>query len=72
MGQHKHNPIAIKVKNGEIKPKEKGMSEVESRRRVQDACRSYLKETFQIYTQLIIIFVMMNSGNYLEEIDDEA
>lgn len=50
MGQHKHNPIAIKVKNGEIKPKEKGMSEAESRRRVQDACRSYFKETFQIYT----------------------
>lgn len=50
MGQHKHNPIAIKVKNGEIKPKEKGMSEAEFRRRVQDACRSYLKETFQIYT----------------------
>lgn len=42
MGQHKHNPIAIKVKNGEIKPKEKGMSEAESRRRVQDACHSYL------------------------------
>lgn len=50
MGQHKHNPIAIKVKNGEIKPKEKGMSEAEFRRRVQDVCRSYLKETFQIYT----------------------
>lgn len=26
MGQHKHNPIAIKVKNGEIKPKEKGIN----------------------------------------------
>ena len=26
MGQHKHNSIAIKVKNGDIKPKEKGMS----------------------------------------------
>lgn len=50
MGQHKHNPIAIKAKNGEIKPKEKGMSKAESWRRVQDACRSYLKETFQIYT----------------------
>lgn len=50
MGQHRHNPTAIKVKNGEIKPKEKGMSEAESRRRVQDACRSYLKENFKLYT----------------------
>lgn len=50
MGQHKHNLTAIKAKSGEIKPKEKGMSEAEFRRRVQDACRSYLKETFQIYT----------------------
>ena len=26
MGQHKHNPTAIKAKNGEIKPKEKAMT----------------------------------------------
>jgi hypothetical protein len=50
MGQHKHNLTAIKAKNGEIKPKEKGMCKAESRRRVQDACRSYIKETLQIYT----------------------
>lgn len=50
MGQHKHNLTAIKAKSGEIKPKEKGMSEAEFRKRVRDVCRSYLKETFQIYT----------------------
>lgn len=53
MGQHRHNPTAIKVKNGEIKPKDlkkKGMSEAESRRRVQDVRRSYLKENFELYT----------------------
>lgn len=50
MGQHKHNLTVIKAKNGEIKPKQKGMSEAEFRRRVRDACRSYFKETFQIYT----------------------
>ncbi len=49
MGQHKYNSIAIKAKNSEIKPKEKGISEAESWRKAQDACRSYLKETFQIY-----------------------
>ncbi len=26
MGEHKHNPTAIKAKNGEIKPKEKAMT----------------------------------------------
>ncbi len=68
MGQHRHNPTAIKVKNGEIKSKGKGMSEAESRRRVQDACRSYLKENFKLYTPAyynvcddeLIMSVMMN------------
>ena len=29
MGQHKRNPTAIAAKNGELKPKEKGMSKRE-------------------------------------------
>lgn len=32
MGQHKHNPTAIKAKNGEIKPKEKGLSKAQSKK----------------------------------------
>lgn len=35
MGQHKHNPTAIKAKNGEIKPKEKGLSKAQSKRFIE-------------------------------------
>ena len=31
MGQHKHNPTAIKAENGEIKPKKK-VSDVQKKR----------------------------------------
>lgn len=35
MGQHKHNPTAIKAKNGEIKSKEKGLSKAQSKRFIE-------------------------------------
>lgn len=38
MGQHKHNPTAIKAKNGEIKPKEpkeKAMTKAQQKRAIE-------------------------------------
>ena len=35
MGQHKHNPTAIKAKNGAIKPKEKAMTKAQQKRVIE-------------------------------------
>ena len=35
MGQHKHNPTAIKANNGEIKPKEKAMTKAQQKRAIE-------------------------------------
>lgn len=39
MGQHKHNPTAIKAKNGELPPKPKKMSKREVDRLIEAKCR---------------------------------
>lgn len=36
MGEHKHNPTAIAVKNGELPPKKKSMSKRELERLIMD------------------------------------
>lgn len=38
MGEHKHNPTAIAAKNGELKPKPKGMGKRETERYLQTLC----------------------------------
>ena len=42
MGQHKHNPTAIKAKNGEIKPKEKAMTmtKAQQKRAIEAAAKA--------------------------------
>lgn len=42
MGQHKHNPTAIKAKNGELPPKPKKMSKRESDRLLYAKCQEIL------------------------------
>ena len=42
MGQHKHNPTAIKAKNGELPPKPKKMSKRESDRLLCAKCQEIL------------------------------
>jgi hypothetical protein len=39
MGQHKHNPTAIKAKNGELPPKPKKMSKREVDRLIYAKCQ---------------------------------
>ena len=48
MGQHKHNPTAIKAKNGEIKPKEKAMTmtKAQQKRAIEAAAKSALYNLF--------------------------
>ena len=41
MGQHKHNPTAIKAKNGEIKPK-KRITKAQHKRAIEAAAKSAL------------------------------
>ena len=38
MGEHKHNPTAIAAKNGELKPKPKGMGKREAERYLRALC----------------------------------
>lgn len=38
MGQHKHNPTAIKVKNGEIKP-QKRITKAQQKRAIEAAAK---------------------------------
>lgn len=40
MGEHKHNPIAIAAKNGELPPKKKPMGTEESR----ELIRTWIRE----------------------------
>lgn len=47
MGEHKHNPIAIAAKNGELPPKKKTMGTEESR----ELIRAWIRE----HTLLLII-----------------
>lgn len=39
MSEHKHNPTAIAAKNGELPPKEKGISKRETERRAYQLIR---------------------------------
>ena len=43
MGEHKHNPTAIAAKNGELKPKPKGMGKRETERYLQTICYETIK-----------------------------
>ena len=45
MGQHKHNPTAVKAKNGEIKPK-KRMTKAQQKRAIEVAAKSALYNLF--------------------------
>ena len=44
MGQHKHNPTAIKAKNGELPPKPKKPSKVEVDRLLYETVAEYIFE----------------------------
>lgn len=46
MGQHKHNPTAIKAKNGELPPKPKKMSKRECDRLIYAKCQELLYKPF--------------------------
>lgn len=45
MGQHKHNPTAIKAKNGEIKPKKRA-TKSQQKRAIEAAAKSALYNLF--------------------------
>lgn len=45
MGQHKHNPTAIKAKNGELPPKPQKKSKAECDRELYKLCLDYLDST---------------------------
>lgn len=53
MGQHKHNPIAIKAKNGELPPKPKKIGKRESDRLIYAKCQEILyKPLIDAYTKM--------------------
>lgn len=47
MGQHKHNPVAIAAKNGELPPKKKPVSKRESERFMQAKCQEMVLKPFE-------------------------
>lgn len=60
MGQHKHNPTAIKAKNGELPPKPKKMGKRERDRLIYAKCQEIL------YKPLIDTYIKMQMEDYGE------
>lgn len=46
MGQHKHNPTAIKAKNGELPPKPKTPSKRELEKMMLEKCKEMVYKPF--------------------------
>lgn len=55
MGQHKHNPTAIKAQNGELPPKPKKMGKREADRQLYAKCQEI------IYKPLIDAYIKMQT-----------
>jgi hypothetical protein len=53
MGQHKHNPTAIKAKNGELPPKPKTLSKRELEKMMYEKCQEMVYKPFvDAYTKI--------------------
>ena len=66
MGQHKHNPTAIKAANGELPPKPKMMGKRERDRLFYAKCQEIL------YKPLVDAYIKLQDEEYADKVLNNA